>query len=96
MFFVSSSGSERSGRPSDSLLELEDMVSLLREPYLFLRYLAQEERAAPSFSPGAVPLLLASPLLELADGSGLASLDLMAWLDLDLASDVPGPYLLAR
>lgn len=95
MFFVSSSGSERSGRPSDSLLELEDMVSLLREPYLFLRYLAQEERAAPSFSPGAV-LLLANPLLELADGSGLASLDLMAWLDLDLASDVPGPYLLAR
>lgn len=66
MFFVSSSGSERSGRPSESLLELEDIVSLLREPYLFLRYLAQEERAAPSFSPGAVLLLLASPLLELA------------------------------
>lgn len=60
--------------------------SLPREPYLFFKYLAQELRAAPSFSPGG-------------GLSGELSRDFRAWDDrLRDNSDpvVPDPYFDAK
>jgi len=59
---------ERKGNPNDSRREDELDVelaaalslaafSLPRFPYLFFRYLAQELRAAPSFSPDPAPVV---------------------------------------
>lgn len=86
------------GRPSDNLLEvalvLEDGIVeeeeggslslVVRFPYLFFRYRAQELRAAPSFSAPA------------RSRSGLGSLDLSAWVLRLLASSEPAPYFAAK
>lgn len=54
---LASSFAERKGSPRDRRRALLDELlpvsrSLPRDPYLFFKYLAQELRAAPSFSPG--------------------------------------------
>jgi hypothetical protein len=76
------------GEEEAPLAELPPSLLPALLPYLFLRYRAQELRAAPSFS---VPA---------ADRSGELSLDFSAWVDLLLASSLllwdPEPYLDAR
>lgn len=88
---LASSLAERKGSPRDRRRAVvEDVLlgsrSFPREPYLLFKYLAQELKAAPSFSPAT-------------GRSGELSLDFSAWDDRlrdNSEPPVPEPYRAAR